>query len=368
LENKKRASVIGACREIRLAQQQRSRSASIQRGTRVHRITLMDQKPPQWTPPYYSKGVKLAMKTRLPILALLLPLAAACPASVQAASTPAALAKAFQTALDKGDFDAARKLADIDGAPAELHFFFFNMVRECSADATCSVSAVAVDDEMREQFAEHAEAPKLEGMLAVESKSKTGYGSGTMEMPYAKVGSDYKLVSIHFTPAEFAALKAKSNEYLLAEFFAKGIIPSGKTKSRADWATAANPLPADGGEPGKAFVAQTRAMAAAVDAKDPEAAMKSGGQLAEIMFSDKDFEGKPIPLADRKSKLYVQSLRMLRDVKVNGGYQLDNDAVLIIEARNGIGWVVRGPIMLVKESGSWDFAGGNTVSYLADTR
>jgi hypothetical protein len=311
------------------------------------------------------------MKTLLPILVLLVPLATAC--TSHAASSPAALASALQAALKKGDFDAARKLADIEAAPAELHFFFLDTVRECSVEATCSVSTAAVDDELREQLAGQAkslkaEAPKVEGIIAVDVKSKDGSGSGTMKMPYAKVGNDYKLVSIHFSPEEFAALKAKTSETLVAEFFAKGIIPSGKTEPRTDWATAANPLPADGGEPGKAFVAQTRAMAAAVDARDPDAAMNSGGQMAKIIFRDKDFEGKPIPLADRKSKLYVQSLRMLRDVKVSGGYQLDNDAVLIIEARNGIGWVVRGPVMLMKESGSWDRAGSNFVSYPSDTR
>ena len=144
--------------------------------------------------------------------------------------------------------------------------------------------------------------------------------------------------------------------------FAQGIRGS-NGEPRTDWAKAATPLPADGGEPGKAFVAQTRAMAAAVDAKDPDAAMNSGGQIAKIIFRDKDFEGKPIPLVDRQRKLHVQSLRMLRDVKVNGGFQLDSDAVLIIEARNGIGWIVRGPVVLSKEDSSWERAGDHTVSY-----
>lgn len=312
------------------------------------------------------------MKILFSTLALLLPLAAGWSASSQAAATPKALANAFQGALDTGDFEAARKLADIDHAPAELHFFFFDTVRECSVDSSCKVALAAVDTELRQQLAEqakslNAETPAVEGVVAVDVKSRDGSGSGTMKMPYAKVGSDYKLVSIHFSPAQFGVLKAKTNDSLAAEFFAQGIIPSGKTESRTDWASAATLLPADGGEPGKAFLAQTRAMAAAVDAKDPDAAMKSGGQLAEIIFRDKDFEGKPIPLADRKSKLHVQSLRMLRDVKVISGYQLDNDAVLIIEARNGIGWIVRGPVMLMKESGSWDRAGSNFVSYPADS-
>ena len=93
--------------------------------------------------------------------------------------------------------------------------------------------------------------------------------------------------------------------------------------------------------------------------------MHSGGQMATIVFRDKNFEGKPIPLVDRQRKLHVQSLRMLRDVKVRGGYQLGDDAVLMIEARDGIGWIVRGPIVLSRDGSDWDRAGANTVSYPA---
>jgi hypothetical protein len=313
------------------------------------------------------------MKILVQTLALLLPLAAGCSASSQAASTPKALASALQGALDKGDFDAARKLADIDDAPAQLHFFFLDTVRECSMESDCSVSTAAADDELRQDLAEqakslNAEAPDVEGVITVVAKSKDGSGSGTMKMPYAKVGSGYKLVSIHFSPAQFAAIKAKTDDSLVAEFFAKGIRPGMGAEPRTDWATAASPLPADGGEPGKALIAHAQVMAAAVDAGDPDAAMNSGDQMDKIIFRDKGFKGEPIALAARKSKLYVQSLRMLRDVKVSGGYQLDDDAVLLIEARDGIGWIVRGPVLMSKDSGSWEYAGGNTVSYPADTR
>ena len=58
-----------------------------------------------------------------------------------ATATPAELAAALQRALDKGDFDAARKLADIGAAPADLHFFFFDTVRECAVEDTCTVKA-----------------------------------------------------------------------------------------------------------------------------------------------------------------------------------------------------------------------------------
>ncbi|MEO5560260.1 MAG: hypothetical protein ABIO49_10310 [Dokdonella sp.] len=307
------------------------------------------------------------MKNMLSTIAISSVLAAS--ACCHAASTPSALAKAVQSALDKGDFDAARQLADIDDAPAELHFFFFDTVRECASEATCTVTTAAADNALRQHWKEqaeqlHAQMPAIEGLIKVAVKSRDGSGSGSMDMPYAKVGSDYKLTSIHFSDAGFGALRAKSDQSLVDELFAQGIRDS-KGETRTDWATAATRLPADGGEPGKAFVAQTTAMSAAVDAKDPDAAMKSGGQMSTLIFRDKDFKGKPIPLIDRQRKLHVQSLRMLRDVKVKGGFQLGDDAVLTVEARNGIGWIVRGPIVLSKDGTDWDRAGDHTVSYRA---
>lgn len=286
-----------------------------------------------------------------------------------ATSTPEALAKAVQAAFDKGDFDAARKLADLDDAPADLHFYFFENVRECSTESTCSVSASPATDEDRAQLQEtakqlNAQAPAVDGMITVTTKAKDGSSSGKMTMPYAKVGDGYRIVTIRYSESERAALRAKSDKALVDEFFAQGIRDS-SGELRTDWASAATALPADGGAPGKAFVAQTRAMSAAVDAKDPDAAMNSGGQMASIVHRDKDFDGKPIPLVERQRKLHVQSLRMLRDVKVNGGYQLGDDVVLLIEARNGIGWIERGPILLSRDGEYWSKAGDNLVSYPA---
>ena len=312
------------------------------------------------------------MKTLLSAIAITSLLATG--ACSHAASTPDGLAKALQSALDSGDFDAAGKLADIDHAPAQLHFFYLDNVLTCSSRAKCTVSAAPATDELREQLKKqaaqlHAQAPSVDGMItiAVKPKDSSGSGSGTIKMPYAKVGNDYEIVSIHYSPAQFAALRAKSNETLVQEFFAAGIPDMDASEPRTDWATAATPLPADGGDAGKAFVAQTRAMSAAVDAKDPDAAMHSGGGMAEIVFRDKDAGGKSIPLIDRQRNLHVQSLRMLRDVKVNGGYLLGESAVLLIEAHDGIGWFVRGPILLSHRRGTWGRAGDNTVSYPAGT-
>ncbi|MEO7757619.1 MAG: hypothetical protein ABIS07_13645 [Dokdonella sp.] len=306
------------------------------------------------------------MKTLTAIASFSLLATGACS---HAASTPAGLAKALQASLDKGDFTAARNLADIGDAPAELQFFYFDSVRECASEATCTVSTATASDELRQKLKDqaaqlHAQAPDVDGMITVAVKSKDGSGSGTLKMPYAKVGNDVKIVSIHYSPAEFATLRAKTDDALAQELFAEGI-RNDQGEMKTDWATAASRLPADGGDAGKAFVARTRAMSAAVDAKDPDAAMRSGGMGAQIVYRDKDSAGKPIPMLDRQRKLHVQSLRMLRDVKVNGGYGRGNDAVLMIEARNGIGWTVRGPILLTRDDDGWERAGDHLVSYPA---
>lgn len=289
-------------------------------------------------------------------------------ACIQAVSTPDALAKSLQSALDKGDFDAARQLADMDSSPAEAHFFFLDTVRECMSEATCTVTTAAADDALRQRLKKqaehlHAQVPAVDGQVNVALKYKNGT-SGSMRMPYAKMGGEYKLTSIYFSPAEFSERKAKTDKALLEELFAEGV-RDGQGELRTDWATAASKLPEDGGEPGRAYLAATKAMSDAVDTKDADAAMNSGDKVDAIVYRDKDFTGSSIPLIDRQRILQVQSVRMLRDVKVNGGYVLGDSAVLLIEARDGIGWIVRGPIILSRIESEWQGAGGNTVSYPA---
>ena len=293
----------------------------------------------------------------------------ACPLSTAlAASSPEALARDLQKALQAGDMKAARKLAAIERAPAELHFFYFDQVRECATEATCTTSLAPIDAEYREslkQQAQEAGAEPVEpaGLVVVTTKSRDGSGSGSMKMPYAKVGSEYRLASMGYTDAEFARRRAMTGEQLMHEMLAAGVYDSAKGERRTDWAQVATRLPADGGAPGQAFVRQTSAMAAAVDARDPDAAMRAGGTWARMVFADKGYDGKPIAKDLRQRKLEVQALRMLRDVKVQGGYQLGDDAVLVIEARNGIGWTERGAVLVSRDGDAWELAGRQTVGY-----
>jgi len=285
-----------------------------------------------------------------------------------AASSPDALAKSLQKALDAGDFDSARKLADLDGAPADVRFAYFESVFSCASDMQCKAAAAPLDDEFRKALAEDAKAADAtpiaaEGVIVVTEKSRDGSGSGELKMPYAKVGGDYKIAVMRPGSASIEKMRARSNDDLLKEMFAGGIYDNASGTRRTDWASAAKPLPADGGEPGKAFVAQIRAMSAAVDAKDPDAAMRAGGRWAELVFAGKGYDGKPIAKEQRQRKLWVQSQRMLRDVKVTGGYQLGEDAALVFEGRNGSGWIERGAVLVSHEGETWDVAGKQTVSY-----
>jgi hypothetical protein len=304
------------------------------------------------------------LRLLLPVLASLL-VVFSC---TGATSTPDALAKALQRALDSGDFKAAAALADLANAPAEVHFALLDNVYECSTDATCTVTTAPIDAAYRQQLADQAQqlggqAPAAEGLIVVTSKSKDGSGLGTLQMPYAKIDGAYKLASIQLSAAEIAKRRATAGEQLLKDMFAGGIHDNASGERRTDWATAATPLPADGGPAGVELVRQTNAMAKAVDAKDPDAAMKAGGQWATIVFADKSYDGKPIAREQRQKKLHVQSLRMLREVKVSGGYQLGDDAALIVEARDGIGWTERGAVLMTRNGEDWDVSGKQLVAF-----
>lgn len=285
-----------------------------------------------------------------------------------AASSPTGLAAALQKALNAGDFAAASALSDIDSAPADARFAYFDAVYSCEAEMTCRVAVAPLDAAFEAGLVEDAKAYgatpiHAEGVIVVTQKSKDGSGSGDLKMPYVKSGDEYRIAFMKPDAAALAKTQARTNEEITKSFLAKGIYDPKTNARRTDWATAAKPLPKDGGEPGKAFVAQTNAMAKAVDAKDPDAAMHAGGRMAEIVFRDRDFDGKTIPKAQRQKKLVAQSQRMLRDVKVEGGYQLGDDAVVVFTARNGSGWVERGAVLLTREGDAWDLSGKETVSY-----
>lgn len=284
--------------------------------------------------------------------------------------SPESLAKDLQAAFEKGDMDAALALAKLDGTPADLHFFFLDQVRECGeAETTCSATVAPLDEDFRKDLArmageglEAAAAP--EGLIVLQSKDADGKGSGKMKMPYAKVDGKYRLVAQRYTAAKLAEVRATTHEQQLKKMLDMGIYDSTAGERRTDWKDTAAALPADGGEPGQALVKSSAALHAAVLASDPDAAVKSGNGFAAMIAADKGYDGKPVSLEYRKAKLRTQSMRFLYDVKVQGGWLRGKEAILLVDAKDGIGWTNRGALFLTQgEDGRWDIAGKTLVSY-----
>jgi len=111
------------------------------------------------------------------------------------------------------------------------------------------------------------------------------------------------------------------------------------------------------------LVKTSAALYAAAQAGDPDAAAASGNDFAKLMLSATDFSGKPVALEVRKAKLRTQALRFLHDVRIGGGWQHGDEAVLLVDAKNGAGWIERGALFLSKRDGGWGIAGKQTISY-----
>jgi hypothetical protein len=285
--------------------------------------------------------------------------------------SPETLATDVQTAFEKGDMDAALALGQFEPAPAMLRFFYLDEVRDCgNVDNVCTARAAPLDDKFKEKLAglasqglESAATP--EGLIIVESKSADGKSSGTMQMPYAQVDGKYRLTTQRYTAAKLAEMKALTNQQLLDKMLADGIYDSASGERRTDWKDTATALPADGGEPGQALVRTTTALHAAVTANDPDAAVKSGDGFAAMSLAENGYDGKPVALAERKAKLRSQGLRVLHDVKVQGGWLRGDEAILLIDAKDGVNWVTRGAVFMMKnpDGSGWDIASKEIVSY-----
>lgn len=293
----------------------------------------------------------------------LMPLLHAC------GSTPESFAAQVQQAFESGDMDRVLAFSAIDDAPADLRFFLLDQVRECGeATTTCTAQAEPLDEKFKQSLgelgAQGLESPQMpEGLIVLTTREADGQGSGQLKMPYAKVGGQYRLISQRYTAAKLTELRATTNQQLLDQMLAAGIYDMTAGERRTDWKDTATALPADGGEPGQMLVKTSAALYAAAQAGDPDAAAASGNDFAKLMLSATDFSGKPVAHEVRKAKLRTQALRFLHDVRIGGGWQRGDEAVLLVDAKNGAGWIERGALFLSKRDGGWAIAGKQTISY-----
>lgn len=282
---------------------------------------------------------------------ILVPVALLALASVACADSPEKLAQRMQKAVAAKDVDAfAAEFDQMALLTGMEQFAALNLVEECQ-EATCTFTAGPLTAEMKEKLAkgdpESEPTASPEGAIVFSAKSADGTGSMKGELPYAKVGAAYKVVGARPKAAHLAKIKAATAQSAAAEKLAAGI------GGDAAWKDKATPLPADGGEPGKAFMDEVKAFGAAVAANDVDAAAKASG-WGEMVFAATE-AGKPVPLETRKLKLRVQAPRILVSARVLGGYLNGDKALLVVEATNGAGHTLKGPVVMAKswKDGSW---------------
>lgn len=278
-----------------------------------------------------------------------------------------ALDRRIQSALDAADMDALLAVAELRESPAEVWFTYLDLVNDCASGTKCVVSLGPVDDAFAQRQKQDATERGLEwpapvqGLVVITMTAKDGKGRTTM--PYGAVAGQPKVLGGRYAPAKLAELRAKTNASIIEELFAAGVFDAQTGERRTDWKKAAKPLPADGGEFGAFLVKRTAALHAAVSAQDPDAAVAASGEWGARVFGAKSYDGTAVPLAVRRQKLRAQATRFFREVKVLGGYQLGDMAVLSVEGIDGVGWITRGAVVVTKASSMWDVAGDTMISH-----
>ena len=275
---------------------------------------------------------------------------------------PDTLKASLQKAIDAGDGPAVLALADLKGAPAMMSYMLLALPEDCSGDTVCTVSLAPVDAEWEKQAAANPDAAdfestaKPEGLLTITGKPKAEGGSGSMNMslPYAKVDGGYRIVSQRYTAAKLAKLQATTAQAAAEATLAQGIPDQPGTSDRnMDWKAQATALPAGGGEPGAAYLANLQARTSAVKANDPDAAVAATGAWGEAVLGATDYSGAAVPMETRKAKLRAQAVRWPVEANVLGGWIKEPIAVLVIEGRNGVGNTLRGAQLMELVDGAW---------------
>ncbi len=283
-----------------------------------------------------------------------------------ARETPQGLAKHLAAAYKAGDLNEAMTWFDLRDTPAIVQMMAIDTVSDCYGEFDCTVEAVPLSDEFKQDMAKINANPNREfavqplGLIEVKGFAHNTPGAKpemTSTMPYGMVDGMYKIITERRTPQRNAQLREKSAQAVADEKLADGIgDPADK-----QWKSKATALPADAGAPGRVLADLVARRAAAYQTQDFAALIALGGLRAKILYRDHDASGKPRPVKLRQFTLRGQFLQDLADVKVLGGYVLDHTAAVIVDGRDGAGWIVRGVMLMEKKNGTWTESGRRTL-------
>ena len=207
-----------------------------------------------------------------------------------AADSPTALAQRMQKAVAAKDVDAFAAEFDQLGALTGMEqFAALNLVRECQ-EMTVHAHGGPADagGHGRAEEGPRAGADRPARRRHRARGQERRRHRPDERQPPLREGRyrRYKIVGARLKADHLAKLKATTAQAATEEKVAKGI------GGDPAWKSKATPLPADGGEPGQVFLAEVKAIGAAVKAKDVDAAAKAGGGWNEMVFGATE-DGKP---------------------------------------------------------------------------
>lgn len=288
---------------------------------------------------------------KLPLVLALSLSGVACGASA-AMSTPQALADHLSRSFEQADFEALDRSFALRGAPALARAMLHDMALDCSGRLRCAVSVVPLNEEWRERAAQmRAEegvvaVDEVLGLLKLDGKSRSPQEgmseSLKLEVPYARVDGQYQVAGMRYTEEKLAELRSQTAWQVAEAHLACCVYDFSTREQDPDFLKRASKLPADGGAAGAELLARTEATAQALAARDPDAYAALEPEVGMLLYGPTDWEGNAVPLALRQRKIQTAGLTELVEVTVLGGWQLDDQALLVVEGRNGAGSEIRG--------------------------
>lgn len=293
--------------------------------------------------------------------------------TASAGKTPEDLARTIKTAIVAGDLPALLAAADLADSPPVAQLPFVKLMADCVPGTTCSVTSRPLDPTSEAELRDHAqrvgdglELPaKLDGVVEVaivrNDKPARADAADPLRLAYAKVGGEYKVEPGRLPVAKLAKLRATTARAAAEATLAEGIYSPATHERDRTWPRTASALPADGGEPGKALLILVKKLATAVAAEDVDAAAALLGDWGNRILGATDRNGAAVPLANRRRRLQMQARRFLLEVRVLGGWQRGDDAILIVEGVSGSGWLQRGATRMSRVDGQWRHADGYLV-------